>query len=110
MKTVLLLLDIGSYSTELSISGLSYYKLVKDLVEKISKNSSFLTRFILLIFSTRYFNYNLVSIFTRFASSRFSAKRVKWRIRLNRTVSYNRSTDVMNVKQLNTIVSFSIRW
>ena len=37
---------------------MSYYKLVKDLVEKISKNSSSSTRFILLIFSTRYFNSN----------------------------------------------------
>ena len=26
--------DIGSYSTDLSTGGLSYYKLVKDLVEK----------------------------------------------------------------------------
>ena len=38
---------------------MSYYKLVKDLVEKISKNSSSSTRFILLIFSTRYFNSNV---------------------------------------------------
>ena len=38
---------------------MSYYKLVKDLVEKISKNSSSSTRFILLIFSTRYFNSNI---------------------------------------------------
>ena len=38
---------------------MSYYKLVKDLVEKISKNSSSSTRFILLIFSTRYFNSKL---------------------------------------------------
>ena len=43
----------------LSIYVVSYYKLVKDLVEKISKNSSFSTCFILLIFSTRYFNSNL---------------------------------------------------
>ena len=34
MKTVLQLLDIGSYSTDLSTGGLSYYKSVKDLVEK----------------------------------------------------------------------------
>ena len=50
IKTVLLLPDAGSYSTDLSIGVLSYYKLVKDLVENISKNSSSSTRFILLIF------------------------------------------------------------
>ena len=44
---------------DLPICVVSYYKLVKDLVEKISKNSSSSTRFILLIFSTRYFNSNL---------------------------------------------------
>ena len=43
---------------DLPICVVSYYKLVKDLVEKISKNSSSSTRFILLIFSTRYFNSN----------------------------------------------------
>ena len=41
---------------------MSYYKLVKDLVEKISTNSSSSTRFIVLIFSTRYFNSNLIDI------------------------------------------------
>ena len=59
IKTVLYLPDVGSYSTDLSIGVLSYYKLVKDLIEKISKNSSSSTRFILLIFSTRYFNSNI---------------------------------------------------
>ena len=33
----------------------SYYKLVKDLVEEISKTSSCSTRFILLIFATQSF-------------------------------------------------------
>ena len=42
--------DIGSYSKNLSTSDLSNYKLVKDLVEKVSQNSSSSTRFILLIF------------------------------------------------------------
>ena len=56
MKTVLYVvrLDIGSYSTDLLTGVLPYYKLVKDHVEKISKNSSSSTRFIFLIFSTRY--------------------------------------------------------
>ena len=35
---------------DLSIGVLSYYKLVKDLIEKISKNSSSSTRFIYLFF------------------------------------------------------------
>ena len=48
---------------DLPICVVSYYKLVKDLVEKISKNSSSSTRFILLIFSTRYFNSNLKQTF-----------------------------------------------
>ena len=59
MKAVQQLPDIGSYSTDLPICAVSYYKLVKDLVEKISKNSSSSTRFILLIFSTRYFKSNI---------------------------------------------------
>ena len=55
MKTVLLLSDIRSNSMDLSTSPVilhvSCKKLLKDLVvEKMSKNSSSLTRFILLIF------------------------------------------------------------
>ena len=34
LKTVLYLLDIGSYSADLSTAVLSYYKLVKDLIGK----------------------------------------------------------------------------
>ena len=45
---------------ELSTGGLSYYKLVKDLVEKISKNSLSSARCILLILSTQFFTSNLV--------------------------------------------------
>ena len=50
---------------DLPICVVSYYKLVKDLVEKISKNSSSSTRFILLIFSTRYFNSNIKYVFSK---------------------------------------------
>ena len=49
MKPIQLFPDIGRYSADLSICVVSYYKLVKDLVEK-SKNSSSLPRFTLLIF------------------------------------------------------------
>ena len=43
----------------MAISAQSYCTSVKDLVEKINKNTSCSTRFILLIFSIRYFNSNL---------------------------------------------------
>ena len=58
---------------------MSYYKLVKDLVEKISKNSSSSTRFILLIFSTRYFNSNLKlhTTFKRYGLSLFIYYKLK---------------------------------
>ena len=49
MKPIQLFSDIGRYSADLSICVVSYYKLVKDLVEK-SKNISSLPRFTLLIF------------------------------------------------------------
>ena len=64
MKIVHQLPDIGSYSTDMSTCVESYYKSVKDLIEKIKTarlrlaliNFTYFFLLYLLIFATRYFN------------------------------------------------------